>query len=337
MRRDLTRREFILGSAAAGAGVFAARAFAGDAAGGAAATAPQQGPQGPAGPAFKTTLLKAQIMGNIDAKQCEAFREAGFEGIETTAWSVTPEQAMAGRKIAEKCGLKIHSVMRAWVDFNNPKGADGDIASVAKALQAAAGYGADAILLVPCRTGVKCPDPWQYDYEFDPKTARITRVVKGDNAPWADYIQVQNDATDLSRAALEKLIAPAGKAGVVIGLENVWNNLWCMPELFAAFVKSFDSKWIGAYFDIGNHVKYAEPRRWIRALGKTIVKCHVKDFKLSDDGHGGKFVGIREGSVDWPGVRRELDEAGYNGWMTIEGGDVNKDQSQKLDLIIAGK
>jgi len=319
MRRDLTRREFILGSAAAGAGVLAARVLAADA------------------PAFKTTLHKAQIMGNIDAKQCEAFREAGFEGIETTAWSAAPELAMAGRKIAEKSGLKIHSVMRAWVDFNNPKSADGGIASVETALQAAAGYGADAILLVPCLTGVKCPDPWQYDYEFDPKTARITRVVKGDNAPWADYIQVQNDATDLSRAALEKLIAPAGKAGVVIALENVWNNLWCMPEVFAAFVKSFDSKWIRAYFDIGNHVKYAEPRRWIQALGKTIVKCHVKDFKLNADGHGGKFVGIREGSVDWPGVRRELDDAGYNGWMTIEGGAVNKDQSQKLDLIIAGK
>jgi len=322
VRDNLTRREFILGSAAVGAGAFAA--------GGAAAPAL-------AGPAFKTKLLKAQIMGNIDEKRCEAFREAGFEGIETTAWSVTPEQAEAGRKIAEKSGLKIHSVMRAWVNFNNPQNTDGDVASVEKALHAAAGYGASTILLVPCRTGVKCPDPWQYDYEFDPKTARITRVVKGDNAPWAEYIKAQNDATDLSRAALDKLIAPAGKAGVVIGLENVWNNLWCMPELFAAFVKSFDSKWIRAYFDIGNHVKYAEPQKWIRALGKLIVKCHVKDFKLNADGHGGKFVGIREGSVDWPAVRRELDDAGYNGWMTIEGGAVNKDQSEKLDLIIAGK
>jgi hexulose-6-phosphate isomerase len=330
VRYSLTRRDFILGSAAAGAGAFAARAFAQDAAGG-------PGAAGPGGPAFKTKLLKAQIMGAINEKQCEAFREAGFEGIETTAWSVTPEQAAQGRKIAEKAGLKIHSVMRGWANLSNPKGADGDIASVEKALDAAAAYGADAILLVPCRTGVKCPDPWLYDYEFDAKTTRITRVVKGDNAAWAECIKAQNDATDLSRAALEKLIAPAEKAGVTIALENVWNNLWCMPDLFAAFVKSFDNKWIRAYFDIGNHVKYAEPQKWIRALGGMIVKCHVKDFKLNADGHGGKFVGIREGSVDWPAVRRELDQAGYNGWMTIEGGAANKDQSGKLDLIIAGK
>ena len=321
MRNGLTRREFLLGSATAGAGVFASRAFAG-----------KQAP-----PAFKTRLHKANIMGGVEEKRCEGFREAGFEGLETRAWSVTPDKAEAGRKIAEKFGLKIHSVMRAWVNFNNPKGANGDIASVEKALQAAAGYGADAILLVPCRTGVKCPNPWEYDYEFDPKTARVTRVVTGDNAPWADYIKAQNDATDTSRAALEKLIAPAEKAGVVIGIENVWNNLWCKPEFFAAFVKSFHTKWIGAYFDIGNHVKYAQPQKWIRALGEKIVKCHVKGFKLNADGHGGKFVPIREGSVNWPAVRRELDNVGYNGWMTIEGGGATKDQSERLDLIIAGK
>ena len=257
--------------------------------------------------------------------------------METTAWSVSPEQAQAGRKTADKFGLKIHSVMRAWVNFNNPQKVQGDIASVEKALHAAAGYGADAILLVPCRTGVKGPNPWDYDYEFDARTARVTRVVQGDNSQWGDYIKAQNDATDMSRAALEKLIAPAEKAGVVIGIENVWNNLWCKPNLFAAFVKSFETKWIASYFDIGNHVKYAPPREWIRALGKTIIKCHVKDFKLNPDGHGGKFIGIRNGSVDWPAVRHELDAVGYNGWMTIEGGGVTKDQSERLDLIIAGK
>jgi len=328
MRTGLTRRDLLLGCAAAGGALSAVRAFAQ----GAGVPAPA-----PAGGQFKTTLHKAQIMGPISEKQCQAFRDAGFEGIETSAWSAAPDKAREGRKIADGFGLKIHSVMRAWVNFNQPQSVEKDIASVETALQSAAAYGADAILLVPCRTGVKSPDPWEFDCQFDPATARVTSVVKGDNANWADYIKAQNDATDASRAAVQKLIPAAEKAGVIIGLENVWNNLWCMPELFAAFVNLFDSKWVGAYFDIGNHVKYAEPRKWIRALGKRIVKCHVKDFKLNADGHGGKFVGIREGSVDWPAVRRELDNVAYGGWMTIEGGAVNKDQSDKLDLIIAGK
>ena len=87
------------------------------------------------------------------------------------------------------------------------------------------------------------------------------------------------------------------------------------------------------------YVYGAMPEEWIRALGKLIVKIHVKDFKLNPDGHGGKFVDIRDGSVDWPLVRKELDKIGYNGWMTIEGsGKLSlEERSKRLDLIIAGK
>ena len=83
------------------------------------------------------------------------------------------------------------------------------------------------------------------------------------------------------------MIPAAEKAGVRIAIENVWNNLWVKPELHANFVASFQSPWVRAYFDIGNHVKYAPPQDWIRTLGKLLAKCHVKDFKLDPDGHGG--------------------------------------------------
>ena len=93
------------------------------------------------------------------------------------------------------------------------------------------------------------------------------------------------------------------------------------------------------YYDIGNHVKYAMPEEWIRALGKLIVKIHVKDFQLNPDGHGGKFVDIRDGSVNWPATRKELDAIGYNGCMTIEGsGRLSlEERNTRLGLIIAGK
>lgn len=320
MSRPLTRRNFLAGTAAA-AGLVAAGHM----------------PVRAAKPVFKTTLRKAQIMGSVTDKACEKFRQAGFEGIETTKWSVTPEQAAAGKKTAEKFGLTIHSVMRAWTNFNKPDRAAKDIASVETALKAAAGYGAGDILLVPCRTSVKGPQPWEFDYEFDAKTGRVTKVVKGDNAKWADYIKAQNEATDATRAAMEKLIPAAERAGVVIGIENVWNNLWCKADLFTAFIDLFDSKWVRAYFDIANHVKYGKPEKWIATLNNRIVRCHVKEFKLAENGHGGKFVGLRTGSVNWPAVRKQLDAVGYNGWMTVEGNPVTRDISRKLDLIIAGK
>ena len=56
----------------------------------------------------------------------------------------------------------------------------------------------------------------------------------------------------------------------------------------------------------------------------------MKDFKLSETDPGtGKFVNIRDGSVNWPAVRAALDKIGYNGWMTIEGGDLSPGGKQQ--------
>ena len=285
---------------------------------------------------------KALIIGKPTEKNLEALKAAGFDGAETQAADVTPAEAEASRKAAEATGTRIHSVLRGWMSFNGkPDEVAGSIAKVETALAAAQGYGADAILLVPCRIGgkMKMPEPWEFDIRFDEPSGHLKQVVAGDNAPFADYIQAHDHAADTSREAIKRLIPAAEKTGVVIAVENVWNNLWVKPDLFAHFVRAFGSKWVQAYFDIGNHVKYAPAQEFIKALGSLLAKCHVKDFQLNADGHGGKFVDIRDGSVDWPAVMKCLDAAGYRGWMTIEGsGGLSDDEkSKRLDLIIAGK
>ena len=146
----------------------------------------------------------------------------------------------------------------------------------------------DAVSLL-LRTVSPMPEPWEFDIAFDEKTGHVTRVAAGDNTRFADYIKAQNRATDTSRAAVEKLIPLAEELKVVIALENVWNNLWVKPALYKHFIASFANPWVKSYFDIGNHVKYAPPQDWIKALGSLIVKLHIKDFQLNPDGHGGKF------------------------------------------------
>ena len=314
-----TRRQFLLTSAAAGAGALCAgRAMA--------------------APKFTTTLKTALIRGLPDDKILTELKTAGYDGMECTAWDTTPDKAAAARTLAEKYGLKIHSVMRGWVQFNDEKKFDESLQSVEIKLRAAQAFGANTILLVPCRiNGMKMPKPREFQYEFDAKTGRVQKCVAGDNAPYADYIKAHNVAIDATRKAYEKLIPVAEKTGVIIAHENVWNNLWCQPDIFASFVSSFQSPWLRAYFDIGNHVKYAPPEVWIRTLGKLIAKCHVKDFKLNDEpGGDGKFVNIRDGSVNWPAVRAALDAIGYNSWMTIEGGNLTPaEHRQRLGQIIA--
>ncbi|MDP6546443.1 MAG: sugar phosphate isomerase/epimerase family protein [Phycisphaerae bacterium] len=322
MTEQFTRREFLAVSAGSGLAL-------------AGAALAEKAPAG-----FKTKLYKSLITGKISEKTLAKMKEAGFDGVECGAWNAKPADAEKARALAEKTGMKIHSVLRGWLGMNNPKSVDGSVKSLETALKTAAGYGADAVLVVPCRVGGKgLPKPWEFDIAFDEKTALVTRVVKGDNAKYKDYIDAQNLATKMSREALKRAAAVAEKSKVVIAVENVWNNLWVKPGLAASFVRSIDSPWVQFYFDIGNHVKYAPPEEWIRTFGKTIVKCHVKDFKLKPDGHGGGFCNIRDGSVKWPLVRKELDKVGYNGWMTIEGsgGLSLAEKSKRLDLIIAGK
>jgi hexulose-6-phosphate isomerase len=164
-------------------------------------------------------------------------------------------------------------------------------------------------------------------------------VVEGDNASFAAYIEAQNRATELSRAAVEELIPAAEKAGVAIALENVWNNLWVLPEFAAAFVRSFGSRQVRAYLDLGNNVRYAPTEQWLRALGPEIVKLHIKDFKIDrDKKNDGDFVPIGQGSVDWKSVRRVIDEVGYSGWVTIEsGGYTDAQHSALMDRFFAGE
>lgn len=283
---------------------------------------------------------KALIVDRPDKGVLAKVRDAGFGGVE--AGIVSPAEAAKARKVAEDLGIRIHSVMRGWAKFNST---DRDevqksLAVTVDALYAAEAYGADDILLVPGRIDVlPMPEPWEFSIRFDEKTGHLISAAEGQNNRYEEYIAAHNRAFDAFQAAIRSLIPRAEKTGIVIAIENVWNNLFVDAAHMACFIDSFESRWVRAYFDIGNHVKYSRPEHWISVLGKRIFKCHVKDFRLNRDGHGGKFVNIGEGSVNWPGVMKALKDVGYDGWMTVEGSDKISmaERSRRLERIIAGE
>ncbi|HUW18757.1 MAG TPA: sugar phosphate isomerase/epimerase family protein [Sedimentisphaerales bacterium] len=323
MKHYLSRREFLANSACAAAVL-------------ALGSKPKLDFEAPP----ERTFGKALILKKPTEEMLRKIKDAGFDGVE--AGITGTAEAAKIRKIAERLDMRIHSVLRGWARFNskNPEDLEETMASTVRALHAAAAYGADAVLLVPCQIKAQpMPEPWEFCIKFDTKTGHLTAVAEKDNDRYRDYIAAHDHAYDSSQAAIRKLIGTAEKMGVVIAVENVWNNLFVDPHHAAHFIDSFESPWVRFYFDIGNHVKYSRPQQWIAVLGKRIVKCHVKDFKLNADGHGGEFVNIREGSVDWPAVVKALKDAGYHGWMTIEGSDKLSmaERSRRLDLIIAGR
>jgi len=329
MNHTISRRDFLGSSTMAAAGLAAASLSTGSGLTRAAEAAPL--------PAAK----KALIINEPTEDDFKRLKDAGFAGVEA---GVLPlDKAEKCRAAADKTGMRIHSVIRGWAEFNSRDASkvEATFKVTEDALRAGQVFGADAVLLVPCRIGgMKMPRPWEFEIVFDDATGHLRQVVVGDNAPYAEYLAAHNHAIDSSREQVKRLIPVAEQCGVVIALENVWNNLWVRPALFRHFVASFQSPWVKAYFDIGNHVKYFPPEEWILTLGSLIAKCHVKDFKLNagDAGGGGDFVDIRDGSIRWPVVRAALESVGYKGWYTIEGGSLSREEhSKRLDLILAGR
>lgn len=355
MTPSVNRREFITASAGLATGL-------GIGTGAVGAQPPERqpaaAPRAPAPPvsslSFKTKPRKALIARPTE-DDLKRIRDAGFDGVEGRV--VPPPEAAKLRDVAEKIGLRIHSVLYGWAEFNSPDRSEVErtFAESEEALRTAEAFGADALLLVPCRISgggrrpgaitkspvLRMPRAWEYQIEFNPANGHLTKVVYGDNTPYADYIAAHNHATDASVEWVKRLIPLAEKTKVVIALENVGNNLWVTPDVFRHFVQSFQSPWVKAYYDIGNHVRFAPPEQWILTLGDLLAKIHVKDYLLdpADPDGRGRPVNIREGSVRWPVLRQALESVNYNGWMTIESnGDIPfEERNRRLDLILAGQ
>ena len=339
MKQRINRREFM---AASTAGVAALSFGVGHGA--------EQTPAPSAAPLIFKTKPRKALIARPTEDDLKRLKDAGFDGVEGSS-SVMPEEAAKLRGVAENLGMRIHSVLiDKWSEFNSPDPSvvERSFGASQAALRTAEAFGADTVLLVPGRIGgsgkqseLRMPRPWEFQIEFDEKTGHLLRVVYGDNTPYHDYIKAHDDATDRTAKVIKRLVPFAEKSKVIIAVENVGNNLWVQPEIFRRYVESFQSPWVKAYFDIGNHVRFVPPERWILTLNTLIVKIHVKDYLLdpADPNGRGAGVNLREGSVRWPVLRQALEAINYNGWMTIESNaSISfEERSRRLDLILAGK
>ena len=129
----------------------------------------------------------------------------------------------------------------------------------------------------------------------------------------ADY----EAAYDRALADFRELARDAEKAGVVLGIETVWDKFLTSPMEMRAFVDAVGSSYVGVYLDVGNVLRTGYPEQWIRILGSRIHKVHFKDFKLSVGNLGG-FVDLLRGNVDFKAVMAALRAVGYNSDAVVE-------------------
>jgi len=189
-------------------------------------------------------------------------KELGFDGVELDApSSLDKDEVLAAR---DKTGLPIHGVVDSvhWNDTlsnPDPEVRSRGVQALEQALRDSKLYGGTTVLLVP--------------------------AVVNKQVSYAEAYQ-------RSQAEIKKVLPLAGELGIKIGLENVWNNFLLSPLEEARYIDELESPQVGAYFDVGNVLRYGWPEQWIRTLGARIIKIDIKEFsqkKMNEEGLGKGF------------------------------------------------
>jgi L-ribulose-5-phosphate 3-epimerase len=237
--------------------------------------------------AVKWSMIKLpKESATVDA-MFQVAKDAGFDGLSLTGPGVYDLDEV--RRAQDKYGLPIHNinVFDHWnVRLTDPDPAvrDASLKNLIGAIEFAHGVGASTVLSV---------------------IGKVTDPVNEN----VDHVR------ERSAAQIRKALPTAARLGVQIACENVANGFAYTIAEWKAYLDSFESPWVGAFFDIGNFDRYdGGAAAWIRALGPRVVKIDVKDH----DHAAQKNCDLFKGNVDWPAVRAALDEIRYTGWATAE-------------------
>jgi len=307
-----SRREFLRSSVGAAA---CAAAIGGGLTESVLAVPESAGQAAAAAPSTTLALQKGLVYDMLpkSLSHAERFKMARDTGFEVVQAPTTPDEHTAEeiKAAADKANIRIDSVMNMdhWhfpLSSSDPAVVEKSLAGMRTSLHNAKLWGSDAVLLVPA--------------VLNPQTS-------------------YRDAWTRSQEQIRKLIPLAADLKVVIAIEEVWNKFLLSPLEMDKYIREFESPWIKAWFDVGNVLLYGYPQDWIRTLGKSIVKLHLKDFKRKEDGYA--WVNLGEGDADWPEVRKALAEIGYAGSAIVElkAGDEAylRDVSGRVDRLLLGR
>lgn len=230
-------------------------------------------------------IYYSTLIGDTPEEKFACAAKYGFKCVEIPTLN-TPEERSRFRSAAEDNGISIPSVMNQahWsCPLSDPdaavraKSAEGMMNS----LETALATGADTVLLVP---------------------AVVTPFVTYERA-W-----------EVSQLEIDKFLPDYEDAQVCIGIENVGNKFLLSPLEFCQYIDEFDSRWVRAYFDVGNYVRHAYPEHWIATLGARIKKVHIKGYDVKSQ----SFCSLLDGTIDWKAVMCSLRCAGYDDVLTAE-------------------
>lgn len=229
----------------------------------------------------------------------------GYEGIQLSfglgeLTTETPKKELSAiRREMERMGMGVASLSTGafWamsLGSPNEEERGAAVAFTEAYLHAAHALGTDCVLVVPGTV----------DVGWNPR-----RPVVPAGTVW-----------ERAQQSIASLLPVAEKAKVRIGIENVWNKFLTGPFEYVSFIDSFDSPWVGSYFDVGNALISGYPEHWIDLLGGRILRVHAKNFRRRDGGGtlNDFTTSLLEGDANWPEIFRALKAVGYDGFLTAE-------------------
>ena len=251
---------------------------------------------------YKTLKIgMVNVPGSLTDK-FRAVKEAGFDGIEMDAPGMNVEET---RKAIAESGLPVDGTVCSthWsIRHTSPSAEDRAQAlkDLQQALRDTQAVGGHTVLLV---------------------------VGHGQDGPEAEIWKRSIDN-------IAQALPLAGQLGIYIAIENVWNHFLYdhnggadqTADKYVRYVDELNSPWVGMQFDIGNHWKYGDAGKWIRALGKRVVKLDVKGFSRQKN----DWTRIPDGDIDWADVNKALDEIGFKGWVAAEVGGGDAQELQRI-------
>jgi hexulose-6-phosphate isomerase len=260
---------------------------------------------------IKKGLVYSMLPSGIS--HADRFKMAADVGFEVVQAPTTRDERLAEemKSAADRARIRIDSVMNMdhWeypLSSGDPAIVAKSIAGMQTSLHNAKLWGSDAVLLVPA--------------VVNPQTSY--------RAAWFR-----------SQAQIRKLLPLAAELKIVIAIEEVWNKFLLSPIEMNRYISDFQSPWIRTWFDVGNVLLYGYPQDWIRTLGRSIVKLHIKDFKRREDGYA--WVNLGDGDTDWSEVRKALAEIPYTGSAIAElkAGDEAylRDVGRRMDRLVLGR
>lgn len=223
-------------------------------------------------------------------EQFEMLKTAGFDGVEPPG-GLDRDEVVRAR---DETGLEVPSVVVSthWarpLSHPDPAVREEGLAGLRTALQDAAAFGAQTVLLVP--------------------------GVVNEGMPYDDTYR-------RSQREIRKVLPMAEDLGVTIAIENVWNHFLLSPLEAARYIDEFESPHVGWYFDVGNILNYGWPEQWIRILGERIKMVHIKEYSRQKRDREGPWAGFKvnflEGDNDWPAIMQAFREVGYGGYLIAE-------------------